>query len=128
MHLRVALSRLAFCRAGPSNERRVYRAALPEHRALTARQIVDSRQDGIGRLVLFQPVVELQDGVFVRRTGKLPVKQRVKYRLPLSLVPTSRITAEVSERAALSPAQTADGRCARRGSTARPTSSAQPKK
>ena len=71
MHLRVALALLVFCRAGRGNERRVHRAALFEHQALAAQQLIDSRQDGIGQLVLFQPVAKPQDGALVRHTGKL---------------------------------------------------------
>ena len=65
MHLRVALAVLVLCGTGRGNERGVHCAALPEQQALAAEQLVDSCQDGIGQLVLFQQVAKPQDGALV---------------------------------------------------------------
>lgn len=84
MHLGVALAIPVLRRTRRGNERSVHGAALPEQQALTAQQLIDSRQHAIGQLVFLQPVAKSEDGALVRQApirielGKLAVQRHVK--------------------------------------------------
>ena len=75
---------LFFCRTRLGNEHSVHGAAFFEQQALAAQQRIDSRQERIGQLVLFQPVAKPQNGAFVRHLpmriepGTLAVQWHVK--------------------------------------------------
>ena len=84
MHLGVALALLVLCRTRRGNERRIHGTALLQQQALTAQQIIDSRQDAIGQLVFFQAVAKPQNSALVGQPptgvelGKLAVQRHVK--------------------------------------------------
>ena len=84
MHLGAALALLVLCRTRRGNERSVHGAALPEQQALTAQQIIDSRQDAIGQFAFFQAVAKPQNSALAGQPptgvelGKLAAQRHVK--------------------------------------------------
>ena len=125
MHLWVALAIPGLRRTRRGNKRCVHGAALPEQQALTAQQLIDSRQHAIGQLVFLQPVAKSEDGALVRQAPvRHPAGQTrgtaARQRRPLPwLSPTGQTTAGENARAAWSPMQTGVCRSCPRGSRGR---------